>query len=90
MCQIFKGWYSNIERKYGSNCKVIFFGNVTINFCVRIHGIKSGKTLKIFRGHTSYVNEAIYSVDNTKIYTGSSDGTIKVIFFQLEIQLEKK
>ena len=33
----------------------------------RIHGIKSGKMLKEFRGHTSYVNYAIYSPDGSQV-----------------------
>jgi WD40 repeat-containing protein SMU1 len=32
----------------------------------RVHGLKSGKMLKEFRGHTSYVNHAIYSPDGTQ------------------------
>jgi hypothetical protein len=28
---------------------------------VRIHGLKSGKTLKEFRGHKSFVNSAVYT-----------------------------
>jgi WD40 repeat-containing protein SMU1 len=35
----------------------------------RIHGLKSGKTLKIFRGHSSYVNAAIYSEDENYVRT---------------------
>jgi WD40 repeat-containing protein SMU1 len=34
--------------------------------------------LKEFRGHTSFVNQAIYCDDYTKIVTGSSDGSVKV------------
>jgi len=45
---------------------------------VRGHGLKSGKTLKEFRGHTSYVNYAIYTIDGHNIISASSDGTIKV------------
>jgi WD40 repeat-containing protein SMU1 len=41
----------------------------------RLHGLKSGKTLKEFRGHTSFVNSAVFLNDN--IVTGSSDGTLK-------------
>ena len=32
----------------------------------RVHGIKSGKMLKEFRGHTSYVNDACYSPDGSQ------------------------
>eukprot|EP00823_Brevimastigomonas_motovehiculus_P005745 TRINITY_DN428_c1_g1_i1.p1 TRINITY_DN428_c1_g1~~TRINITY_DN428_c1_g1_i1.p1 ORF type:complete len:566 (-),score=146.41 TRINITY_DN428_c1_g1_i1:243-1940(-) len=45
---------------------------------VRIHGLKSGKTLKEFRGHKSYVNSVLYSEDGNKIISGSADGTIKI------------
>lgn len=44
----------------------------------RAHGIKSGKTLKEYRGHTSYINSAVYSRDNSKVITGSSDGYVFV------------
>lgn len=44
----------------------------------RAHGIKSGKTLKEYRGHTSYVNSAVYSRDNGSVITGSSDGYVFV------------
>lgn len=33
----------------------------------RVHGLKSGKLLKEFRGHTSYVNHATYSPDGTQV-----------------------
>lgn len=32
----------------------------------RVHGLKSGKLLKEFRGHTSYVNAALYSPDGSQ------------------------
>jgi len=44
----------------------------------RAHGLKSGKTLKEFRGHTSYVNSAVYTRDGAKVVTGSSDGNLIV------------
>lgn len=44
----------------------------------RIHGLKSGKLLKEFRGHTSYVNDAIFSNDGSRVITASSDCTVKV------------
>ena len=43
----------------------------------RIHGLKSGKTLKEFRGHSSFVNCALFSKDGNSIFTGSSDGSLK-------------
>ncbi|GAB6019265.1 Serine/threonine-protein kinase smu1 [Chamberlinius hualienensis] len=45
---------------------------------LRIHGLKSGKALKEFKGHTSFVNEAVYTPDNHHIISASSDGTVKM------------
>nr|XP_006819266.1 PREDICTED: WD40 repeat-containing protein SMU1-like [Saccoglossus kowalevskii] len=44
----------------------------------RVHGLKSGKTLKEFRGHTSFVNDAMFTPDGHFIISASSDGTVKV------------
>lgn len=43
-----------------------------------VHGLKSGKTLKEFRGHTSFVNDAIFGADGSHVISASSDGTIKL------------
>ncbi|KAF5479432.1 hypothetical protein F2P56_000252 [Juglans regia] len=48
-----------------------------INFYL-IHGLKSGKLLKEFRGHSSYVNDAIFTTDGSRVITASSDCTVKV------------
>ena len=48
---------------------------------VRVHGLKSGKQLKEFKGHVSFVNEAIFSADGHLVISGSSDGTVKVAWF---------
>jgi len=45
---------------------------------VRVHGLKSGKMLKEFRGHTSYVNDAIYSSDGSQVISCSSDATVRI------------
>ena len=44
----------------------------------RIHGLKSGKLLKEFRGHTSFVNDTMFTGDGHFIASASSDGTVKV------------
>ena len=41
--------------------------SASFDMTVRSHGLKSGKTLKEFRGHSSYVNHAIFSVDGHNI-----------------------
>uniref|UniRef100_A0A6B2E7C1 WD40 repeat-containing protein SMU1 n=1 Tax=Phlebotomus kandelakii TaxID=1109342 RepID=A0A6B2E7C1_9DIPT len=45
---------------------------------IRLHGLKSGKMLKEFKGHTSFVNEAVFTADGHNIISASSDGTVKV------------
>lgn len=45
---------------------------------VRVHGLKSGRVLKEFRGHTSYVNHAIYLGSGQQILSASSDGTVSI------------
>lgn len=45
---------------------------------IRLHGLKSGKMLKEFRGHTSYINEAAFTPDGHHILSASSDGSVKV------------
>ncbi|KAI9239861.1 hypothetical protein MVEG_05303 [Podila verticillata NRRL 6337] len=52
--------------------------SASFDMTVRVHGLKSGKMLKEFRGHTSYVNHASFSADGTKILSSSSDGTVKI------------
>jgi WD40 repeat-containing protein SMU1 len=52
--------------------------STSFDHTVRLHGLKSGKTLKEFRGHTSFVNDAIFSNDMSRILSASSDGTVKI------------
>ena len=44
---------------------------------VRVHGLKSGKMLKEFRGHTSYVNDAIWSADGSQV--GKVDTCLSIV-----------
>jgi WD40 repeat-containing protein SMU1 len=51
---------------------------------VRIHGLKSGRTLKEFRGHGAYVNAACYTADGARVVSGAADGEVKVIYITVE------
>ena len=42
--------------------------------------------LKEFRGHTSYVNDAIFTNDGSRLIIASSDGTIKVCYLALYLK----
>ncbi|KAG0205833.1 Serine/threonine-protein kinase smu1 [Mortierella sp. GBA30] len=52
--------------------------SASFDLTVRLHGLKSGKMLREFRGHTSFVNHASFSLDGTQVMSSSSDGTIKI------------
>ncbi len=43
-----------------------------------MHGLMSGKVLKEFRGHSAFVNHAVYSPDGALVVTAGSEGVIKV------------
>ncbi|CAO3591772.1 unnamed protein product [Absidia cylindrospora] len=45
---------------------------------VKIHEIKSGKLVKEFKGHTSFINSVAYINGDLNIISASSDGTIKI------------
>ncbi|KAJ2665300.1 hypothetical protein IWW48_000188 [Coemansia sp. RSA 1200] len=45
---------------------------------LRIHGLKSGKMLKEFRGHSAAVTSAIFNHDNTRVLSTSEDGTVRI------------
>jgi len=44
----------------------------------KIHGLKSGKTMKVYKGHTSFVYTALWVRGGSQIVTGSGDGTIRI------------
>lgn len=52
--------------------------SASYDMTIRIHGLKSGKTLKEFRGHTSFVNMAMFVPDSPHVVSASSDGSVKV------------
>eukprot|EP00727_Mastigamoeba_balamuthi_P002308 m51a1_g12074 hypothetical protein (850) ;mRNA; f:174-5703 len=45
---------------------------------VRVHGLKLGSTIKVFRGHTSFVNDVCYAQSGAWVISGSSDGTVRI------------
>ena len=51
--------------------------SASFDMTVRIHGLKSGKMLKEFRGHSSYVNSVTYTPDGHQVLrSGRTVGAI--------------
>jgi len=50
----------------------------SLDTTIRIHGLRSKRMLKEFKGHKSFVNRAVYNHDATQIISCSSDGTVKL------------
>ena len=48
--------------------------SASFDMLVRANGLKSGKTLKEFRGHTSYVNSVMFSPDGHNVIRCSARG----------------
>jgi WD40 repeat-containing protein SMU1 len=46
-------------------------------FLCSIHGLKSGKMIKEFRGHTAYVTQAIFDAEGHRVISGDADGLVK-------------
>ena len=44
--------------------------SASFDMTARVHGLKSGKTLKEFRGHTSYVNCVTFTPDGHQVGMG--------------------
>ena len=51
---------------------------------IRAHGLKSGKTLKEFRGHTSYVNNIISTLGKGRRYGSSVE--IYTIYTSIHVE----
>lgn len=68
--QLLSGSFDQTLRYYPSKLYILII--------LRIHGLLSGKTLKMFRGHNSFVNDCSFNPEATKVLSVSSDGTIKI------------
>jgi WD40 repeat-containing protein SMU1 len=62
------------ERAHGDGVTSVYFSNdstqvlsASFDGSMRVHGLRSGRMLREFRGHKSYVNSARYSVDGAQV-----------------------
>lgn len=74
--------FESVHNK-GVNCLTFHRNNREIlsgghDAAVKLHGMRSNRTIRDYKGHTSFVNDAVYSKDDHHIVTGSSDCTVKV------------
>ena len=55
--------------------------SASFDYSMKLHGLKSGKTLKVFTGHTSYVNSCSFAYTAggvVRAISASSDSSVKV------------
>ncbi|XP_034393562.1 WD40 repeat-containing protein SMU1-like [Cyclopterus lumpus] len=52
--------------------------SASFNQTIRIHDLRSGKTLKELNSHSSFVNDAFFTQDGFHVISASSDGTVKI------------
>ncbi|KAI9296575.1 hypothetical protein K502DRAFT_347921 [Neoconidiobolus thromboides FSU 785] len=57
------------------NTKVLTAG---FDQTIRVFGLNSGKKIKQFTGHTSFVNGCVMNFDNTKVLSVGSEGVIRI------------
>lgn len=62
------------ERAHGDGVTSVCFSSdstqvlsASFDGSMRVHGLRSGRMLREFRGHKSYVNSASYSVDGAQV-----------------------
>ena len=76
-----------LSTSYDDTIRYVFLLQTLHKYVVQDHGLKSGKTLKEFRGHSSFVNHAVFVPDTHNIISASSDSTIKVSFYCYECSI---
>ncbi|XP_058641272.1 WD40 repeat-containing protein SMU1 isoform X3 [Onychostoma macrolepis] len=76
---------NRIERAHSKAVTCVCFNkdssqllSASFDQIIRLHGLKSGKMLKEFRGHTAHINDVIFSHDGQHVISASADGTVKV------------
>ncbi|KAL3996510.1 Ras association domain-containing protein 5 [Sarotherodon galilaeus] len=52
--------------------------SASFDHTIRVHELRSGKTLKELNGHSSFVNDVFFTQDGFHIISASSDGTVKI------------
>ena len=50
----------------------------SVDGLIKIHGLRSRRTLKEFHGHTAFVNMALYIHDDESIVSCSADGSVRI------------
>lgn len=45
---------------------------------LKVAGLKSGKIIKEFRGHTCLINDILFLEDGMKLASGGTDGNLRI------------
>ena len=74
---VFERWCSNAAHTH-THTRKQEIATCSYDGTAKIHGLRSGRTLKEFRGHNGYVNNVTYCDRGNMLLTASSDGTVNI------------
>ena len=73
---LFTSDYGAMSAVYSPDGKVIIYGGSDGK--LHLLDVETGEIIRVFEGHTNWVNNVVFSPDGTKVLSGSRDNTLRL------------